>query len=191
MKNGFFSLILVFLMVKPLFAVETPANDYPEGDIEKFFTRIKNACDHPETAGNQLPPDHIMISCETNQLDWVPGKTGRMTRSLTRSASLDVAIFCDKDLGKLKENFQFSVSPVLANCPEFDQIKITKKLTVNKITCDDVRAYVTAGGFCDKVLEDAVPTVTPTGKTVNLCGKGSGQEPPYATGSNLNYSVRN
>lgn len=193
MKNGIFSLLLVLVLFKPVFAAtprtydppNTPVNDYPEGDIEKFFTRIKAACDNPETAGNQLPPEHIMISCEENVLDWEPGKTGRLTRTLNRKGELDVAIFCDKDLGKLKEKFPVAITNLTAACPEYAQIKITRKMTVNKITCADVKEYGTATEFCNKVLQDSVPTSAPTGVVVNLCGKGSAQEPS----NSLNYPV--
>jgi hypothetical protein len=187
MKKGFFCLMLALLFVRPLFA-ESPTNDYPEGDIEKFFLRIKAACEKPDTAGNQLPPEHIMISCEDMALDWVPGKGGQ-TRKLSRSGSLDVAIFCDKDLGKLKEGFGLSIDPVEADCPQFDQIKITRKMTVNTITCADVNQYGTATEFCNKVLEEATAETANTGKSVNLCGGGSGQQ-PYASGTALNYPVK-
>lgn len=197
MKNGFFSLLLVLVLFKPVFAATprtstpptTPASDFPDGDIEKFFTRIKAACDHPETAGNQLPPEHIMISCEDNEIDWEAGKASRLTRTLPRKGDLDVAIFCDKDLGKLKEKFTIAVPSLTAACPEFAQIKITRKMTVNQITCADVKEYPTAQAFCEKVLMDAVPTSAPTGVVVNLCGKGNGQEPAKVSGNSLNYSV--
>ena len=198
MKNGIFSLFLVLLLCKPVFAAtprtyeapNTPASDYPEGDIEKFFTRIKAACDHPETAGNQLPPEHIMISCEDNEIDWDGAKASRMVKTLNRKGDLDVAIFCDKDLGKLKEKFGIAVASVTVACPEFAQLKVTRKMTVNKISCADVKEYPTAQAFCNKVLEDAVPTVAPTGVVVNLCGAGNGQQPSTSTAKeSFNYNV--
>jgi hypothetical protein len=198
MKNGFFSLILVLAFVKPLFAEEVPnTNDYPEGDIEKFYTRIKTACVNPQSAGNQLPPDHIMIECKDAMNEWVPSKVGLTVRNLPRVGSADISIYCDKDLGKLRENFSIALEPEVTTCPKYEQVQVTRSMTVNKITCADTAQYATANDFCDKVLEEATPKAEKTGKTADLCGRSTGQEPP--TGGNLpspapqqplNYNVK-
>ncbi|MFI5389770.1 MAG: hypothetical protein ACHQYQ_00300 [Bacteriovoracales bacterium] len=183
MKNGFFSLILVLAFVKPLFADETPTSDYPEGDVEKFFTRIKTACVNPQSAGNQLPPDHIMIECKDAMNEWVPSKVGLTTRNLPRLGSADISVFCDKDLGKLRENFSLALEPEVTTCPKYEQVLVTRSMTVNKITCGDVAQIKSATDFCDKILDQATPKAEKTGKTADLCGRGTGQEPP--TGGNL------
>ncbi len=190
MKNGFFSLILALLLVKPVFAGEIGnTNDYPEGDIEKFYTRIKTACVNPQSAGNQLPPEHIMIECKDAMNEWVPTKVGLTQRSLSRMGSADISIYCDKDLGKLKENFSIALEPEVATCPKYEQVLVTRSMTVNKITCADTAQFASATDFCDKVLEEATPKAVKTGKTADLCG-GAGQSPtPYAA-PNLNYNVK-
>jgi hypothetical protein len=199
MKNGFFSLILALLFVTPVFAEEVPnTNDYPEGDIEKFYTRIKTACVNPQSAGNQLPPDHIMIECKDAMNEWVPSKVGLTVRNLPRVGSADISIYCDKDLGKLRENFSIALEPEVTTCPKYEQVQVTRSMTVNKITCADTAQYATANDFCDKVLEEATPKAEKTGKTADLCGRSTGQEPP-APGQDLptprgqaplNYNVK-
>ncbi|RLA66950.1 MAG: hypothetical protein DRQ88_04765 [Epsilonproteobacteria bacterium] len=196
MKKGFFSL-LVLLFASNLAFANVNTSEYPQGDVEDFWDRIKAACEDPDSAGNQLPPSNILIKCEDVNYTWVPGKNGDSV-NLPQSGEMTVSIFCDKDLGELTEDFSYELPPIKVPCPRYIQMKNYTSITVQGVTCEEIKDVDSVVEWCKEKLMDGDSESKPTGLYVDFCPKGPGQKPPGPVPHevpakytpNLNYWVK-
>lgn len=197
MKKGFFSLLVMLFACNIAFA-SIDASEYPQGDVEDFFDRIKEACEDPESGGNQLPPSSILIKCEDVNYTWQPTKNGP-TIKLPQYGEMTVSIYCDKDLGELTEDFPYRLPSMEVECPRYIQMKNYTTITKG-VTCDDIKDVDSVVELCQAFLSEGETETKPTGVHVDFCPKGPGQKPPgpkppgptpkveYAP--NLNYWVK-
>ncbi len=176
MKKGFFSL-LVLLFASNLAFASVDTSEYPQGDVEDFWDRIKEACEDPDSAGNQLPPESILIKCEDTNYTWMPGKNGDSI-TLPQYGKMVVSIFCDKDLGELTEEFGYRLPPVKVPCPRY--IQMMNYTTITKgVSCEDIEGIDSIIAFCKILLQDGETESKPTGAYIDFCPKGPGQRPPH------------
>ena len=104
---------------------------------------------------------------------------------------------------KLEEDFPYALPPVKVPCPRYAQVMCTTTLTVEGISCEDIKDIDSVVAFCKDKLAGETPDCKATGYVIDFCPKGPGQKPPghkppppstqpvpkaeYAP--NLNYSV--
>lgn len=200
MKKGFFSLLVLLFACNLAYANFDMNAEVPQGDVEDFWDRIKEACEDPDSAGNQLPPEYILVKCEDTNFRWEPGKNPDHT-TLPGRGLMEIKIYCDKDLGELEEDFPYTMPPVKVECPRYVQVKCHTSLTVEGISCLDIKDVDSVVEFCKEKLAGETPECELTGFKIDFCPKGPGQKPPgpkppetqpvpkveYAP--NLNYSV--
>jgi hypothetical protein len=199
-KKGFFSLLVLLFACNLAYANFDMNAEVPQGDVEDFWDRIKEACEDPDSAGNQLPPEYILVKCEDTNFRWEPGKNPDYT-TLPGRGLMEIKIYCDKDLGELEEDFPYRMPPVKVECPRYAQVKCHTSLTVEGISCEDIKDVDSVVEFCKEKLAGETPECKLTGYLIDFCPKGPGQKPPmpkppetqpvpnleYAP--NLNYSV--
>jgi len=175
-KKGFFSLLVMVLLSNFAYA-STNTAETPQGDVEDFFNKVKAACEDPGSVGNQKPPENIMIKCEETQYLWHRDKDGDYVK-LPQYGTLDVSIYCDKDLGSLEESFDLILPSVKVKCPKYTLYKTYTTVTHQGLTCPDIKDVDSIQEFCEESMDEGDPVITPTDMSVSFCPSGPGQKPP-------------
>lgn len=124
MKKGFFALLLTFLLINPVFSsdlkvgeskldIKVSSKNMPSVDgheLEEFWDRIQGACESPDEAGNQLPPENVMVQCLRRTSLWAQTLKG-LSYDLPNDCEIDAWVYCDKDIGQMHGNFPQSLCP--------------------------------------------------------------------------------
>ena len=148
---------------------------YIDGKLSKedFFDRIKNACANPDEAGNQLPPENIMITCLRGTSLW-GGAVRTLSYDFPNECVLDVWIWCDKDIGSAYERIDLdkcydhgpSIDPSTNTasapvnvedidsiaCARFLEFDLVEYKTVTGITCEDIKDVESIEEYCSERL---------------------------------------
>ena len=193
---------MMVILINPVFAKDLTAGEttwdikatrdnIPQGDIEDFFDRIKNACENPDEAGNQLPPENIMFTCLRGTVLWGVAAV-RSTSDLPNICWLDTWLFCDKDLGSMSERFDLTPTGQcnphaviqgasslpsardadidVVECPAFYAFVLYELRVKQGITCEEIEDVESVQAYCMELLADESEVWTDsTGTTVDLC----------------------
>jgi hypothetical protein len=174
MKNGFFSILLMIFLINPVFSsdlkvgeskldIKVSSKNMPSVDgheLEEFWDRIQGACESPDEAGNQLPPENVMVQCLRRTSLWAQTYKAA-SFDLPNECEIDAWIYCDKDIGNMHGNFPQSL------CPDHGASKFSQE---QGLTCEDIEGVESIEEYCANMLDNDPDVWTAdAGEVVEFC----------------------
>lgn len=146
-------------------------NSYAGHSHEEMIEIMRKSCNGELPENHQLPITDITVACAGKLKTWVP-KESTKEFTLPVISKVGSAVSTSKDDIFIPDaEVTISESPITAECPEFEMVKVQKATTVD-IDCDDLPEIETEEkltDFCAEYLTQIPGTNTPTGITRNMC----------------------